>query len=300
MSEHRRHHLRHGRRAYALMLVMLVAFVATMTLGVILDRHSSGRLAVQRQINRYEDHHAHAGMREMVSRWLGGARSMDTRLDEDGLAFTLELPDRTTFDVYMMDGQDAVLTNMDSLAGARNFHARQLARVMAARERQWEEEGTLEQRLERHRQDLIAREYPVDRLPFPIGFTRRLGPSKVNVNTASEEVLSAAIDLSIVEGEPERLLRDLLAARDEEDPIDSATLRQICVGADMNQGEISTLTSVLATDTTLWAVIAVRRDWQGVPIAYSGGLLPTGRPSSSSSDFAESDPFLSWETISLQ
>src|SRR5947207_1557387 len=107
-------------RAFALPLVMLLVLVGGLTVGVLMERHGVSFRAVQRNINNYKNHHFAAGVKECVLRWLDTARGrVDQSIDDDGLAFTINVQGEGRIDVYFRDAQGSILNDTTALSGRR-------------------------------------------------------------------------------------------------------------------------------------------------------------------------------------
>jgi hypothetical protein len=169
-----------SRRAFALPIVILLALVAALAGTLLLELQSNSSLAVNRQARVYEDHHLAAGMRELIDQWiLTGGGDIADRLEDDGLAFELELPQNKRVRVYLEDAQGTVLRDTSSVGGAP---ARLLDRIIDQLELVavppplpvYNADGTIAG--------------PVEQPP-PL--FRNVGPIQVSVNSATEQVLDA-------------------------------------------------------------------------------------------------------------
>lgn len=100
-------------RGFALPVVIVVLMIVGMVAGVLLQRVASDRLVAQRRLNWYQQHHAQAGLEEVIDAWLKSLPRdlrLDEILDERGYALTIDLHDGTEAVLSIRDGQGAILT----------------------------------------------------------------------------------------------------------------------------------------------------------------------------------------------
>lgn len=285
------------RRAFALPMVVLLALVATLGIGVMLERASQAMLATQREIQVYRRHHDTLGMKEMVNRWLGSNQSrLAERLGDDGLAFRLELPGGEEVHVYFAPGQGQALTSLDLLGGDRNLQARQLARIIAAMEQEARQSGG-DVILAAEDPALIDIEGDTTRFHFSPGLSRPFGPVEVDVNTAPFDVLTTIARVGIIEGSPDAFVAELVSAREDHD-LTEVDVRAASSSAQLTDGDQATVRTMLTTNATLWRVVAERLDRRGRLIERTGGYFQTGL-SEGGSDFNQGGGFLSWRTLDL-
>lgn len=280
-------------------MVVLLALVATLGIGVMLERAAQAMLATQREVDVYRRHHDTLGMKEMVSRWLGSNQNrLAERLGDDGLAFRLELPDGDEIHVYFAPGQGQALTSLDLLGGDRNLQARQVARLIAAMEQDAARSGS-DVILASQDPALIDVEGDTSRFQFSPGLSRPFGPVEVDVNFAPVEVLETIARVAIVDGSPEEFVAELLRARDDDEPITQVDIRAAGSSADLTDGDLATIRTMLTANGTLWRVVAERLDRRGRLVERTGGYFQTGLTEGGGSDFNQGGGFLSWRTLDL-
>lgn len=289
---------RRRARAFALPMVMLLALVATLGIGVMLERAAQATLATQREIEVYRRHHDTLGMKEMVNRWLGSNQSrLAERIADDGLAFRLELPAGEEVQVYFAPGQGQALTALDLLGGDRNLQARQAARLIAAMEQEAVQSGT-DALVAAQDPALVDMEGDASRFQFSPGLSRPFGPVEVDVNTAPVEVLDTIARVAIVEGSPDSFVAELIRARDGDEPLTEVDIRSAASRAELTDGDLATVRTMLTANATLWRVVAERLDRRGRLIERTGGYFQTGL-SEGGSDFNQGGGFLSWRAMDL-
>ncbi len=280
-------------------MVVLLALVATLGIGVMLERAAQAMLATQREVDVYRRHHDTLGMKEMVNRWLGSNQNrLAERLGDDGLAFRLELPDGDEIHVYFAPGQGQALTSLDLLGGDRNLQARQVARLIAAMEQDAVRSGS-DVILASQDPALIDVEGDTSRFQFSPGLSRPFGPVEVDVNVAPVEVLETIARVAIVDGSPEEFVAELLRARDDDEPITQVDIRAAGSSADLTDGDLATIRTMLTANGTLWRVVAERLDRRGRLVERTGGYFQTGLTEGGGSDFNQGGGFLSWRTLDL-
>src|SRR5262249_47442993 len=153
------------------------------------------RLNVERQLNLYRDHHTAAGVREVLSAWITPLRgqSIAEKLDPDtGKGLDLELPDGGVISVYFGGGQGAALADFSTVSAADA------------------EDG----------QAVLDELVAIRKGALPEDLVRRVGPVKISLVTAPEEVvLAVAKAIAREDGamvRPETFVKDVLKARQSE------------------------------------------------------------------------------------
>jgi hypothetical protein len=258
--------------AFALPLVILLALVAGLTAGLILQRQGTGSLAVQRQVESYRLRHRNLGMQEIVDRWLQTTRGpIPDRLQRDGLAFELIFKRGERASVYLRDGQGTVLRKLDGLRGAERARGREIVRLL-------ESTGLL---VNADGESLF----------------RDAGPLKISVTAAAPEVLRAACQAAAPEGDWERLARELERKRDEGAVVHN-DIRSIALAAGFTEEQIAAAEQVLTAEPVLWKVEieASETDRSGIRrIERHGGLLEVPPPQAAGPGL--STRFLTWDDL---
>ena len=230
------------RRAFALPLVILLALVATLAGTLLLELQTNTTSAVNRQTKVYEDHHLAAGIRELLDQWLlTGGTNIAERLEEDGLAFTLDLPRGRTIRVYLEDAQGTILRDLSSVGGPA---ARLLSRAV-----------------EHLEFTAAAPTYGPDGevLDRPAVF-RTLGPPQVSVNAASEQVLDAIADASDNPAAARSLVRHIRARAGRATPLTQEDLTSLYANVvNLSDAEKRQLSSVLTAQPVLWRMVIETR-----------------------------------------
>ncbi len=272
MNEHerpsRRGDVRRGapvRRAFALPMVVLLALIASLAVGVLLERQSGGHLAVQRAIGSYRDHHRMVGMEVMVDRWLGPSRpsSLTDRLGDDGLAFELRQPHGRFTRVYISDGQGAALSNLGAVTGPAADYARRVRDALTPRQETTDEE-----------------------------LLRDAGPVKVSANTAPQAVIEAVASV-VIGDNSDRFVRDLITKR-AKTRLTTQDLNTVIQEAHLTPEQSAGLEMLLTAEPSLWRV-DVKTTEPDVPRPqWARGLLEVGP---GLGRWMENGRFVSWETV---
>ncbi len=258
------------RQAFALPLVMLVILIASLTVGLLMERHGISYRAIARNIGNYKNHHRGAGVKECVLRWLDTARGrLDQVLEEDGLAFSLEVRDEGSIIVYFEDAQGSVVTDTSGLTGRR----REIVEDMK----------------------FLLDQVPVDQRPE--GLYRPVGPAEISLDTAPEMVIRA-LCLAIVP-QPEKaeeaavaILRRREAGRSAAGDI-AGVLRELPI----QERERKEIASMLVSAPSLYKVQADTRDSSGYLLDRSIGLYKVD--DSRSDTFKQGGAFLTWDSLPL-
>lgn len=265
-----------ARRAFALPLVILLSLVVSLGIGVILMRSGASNAAVNRQIRVYQQHHRHAGMKEMVDRWLATTHgSVQEQLEADGRAFTLELPRGGRVTVSITDGQG---TLMDDLRGLYGPEARYTAIAV----------DTLRRRMG-----------PEPRPDLETLFFRKAGPAPVSINSAPSDVLEAVTTAIIPGRNGERLAREYESRR-RTALLTQADIRSIALEMDATNEEAAALEMMLTAAPTVWMVEAVE-SVQGRAVARSGGLIEivSETNAGSTTGLGSRTRFLTWDDLPM-
>ena len=100
-------------RGFAMPVVIVLAMVVAIMAALMLERQAAQRLAVQRQLNQYRDHHFQRGVREVVGAWTDtlGGQPIEKMVDIDGHALDIAMADSGWLSVYLYDGQGSTLSD---------------------------------------------------------------------------------------------------------------------------------------------------------------------------------------------
>lgn len=315
-----------ARRAFALPLVILVTLVVSLGVGMLMQRSGAGYLAARRQADGYMQHHAGAGMREMVNRWLTTVRGrLKESIEEDGFAFSLDLPDGGEILVYLDDAQGSILARPDAYTGRR----REILESMNA----------YLDLLELQQQALAARSAPngvpgapAAPQPFvsantrpgelPAELRRQYGPSEVSLRTAPREVIEALASAICDPREVTKIADTIVSKRDDlaqnygtpsgsrrtaagetgagggarEPTVDEVTrvLREMGVSDE----QIKEFSSMLVYTPKLYRVTAELRGSGDRLLDKAGGLIELAE--GKNDPFNQNGPFLTWENLPLE
>jgi hypothetical protein len=176
-----------SRPGFALPLVVLMSLVAALLVAFALDRATIQALGVNRQVERYANHHFTKGIETLIesfTRSISG-RQLSEVLDETGLAMQLLAEGSPPLNIRFFDAQNTFLEAFDGLSeGDRMLGEGALVRAIEA--------------------------FGVEELR---AHTRKFGPLAVSVNSSSEAILRAALDAALLGDSVDRTLNTILQAR---------------------------------------------------------------------------------------
>ncbi|MCA9279930.1 MAG: hypothetical protein H6815_05725 [Phycisphaeraceae bacterium] len=119
-------------RGFALPMVVLLSVFGTLMLGALMMRSGGQRLAAQRDVDAYQQHHIQRGLQEVISSWLKTVQrlNLSDTIEAGSEALTMELSSNREISVWVYPAQWRVLGTLDGLQGAELEDAR-LVRDMA-------------------------------------------------------------------------------------------------------------------------------------------------------------------------
>ncbi len=202
-------------RGFVLPMVILTALVASLVVGVAMQRHAAQELLARRQVEEYRRHHDMLGAQAIIRFWL--SRKQNNELadmaQQKRPAHRFALPGGLRITMWLEDGQ--------GLAKA------DLTDVFPQEKRDWF--GAVLARLPVGRGDLV----------------RRVGPPEISVNSAPREVLAAlrADDASFAE---------LVIGERDRARLTQSTMSQLLERSGFTATEIGEVARVVTYDTTLW------------------------------------------------
>lgn len=272
--------LRTGRReAFALPLALLMTVAATLLVTVMLERQLSRRLAVQRQVEAYQLHHAAKGFQEIIDSWLrslSGA-SVASMIRDGDRVLTLELADGMLAEVYFADAQGSVLASPAGLTGQDYTDAR----LMVAA-------------LPKGRRD-----------PGLPPLTRSVGPLAVSLRSAPTEVLEAVFTAAVGSTGAREFAQRLLDIRSQ-GPIQQSDIAKVALALEIPGEKRARLNDLLVPEPSLWFVtVEIRRgSGSGAVVAREGGHIVVAgrRPGRNRSQaiWEKSSSFLTWQKLPIQ
>ncbi|MBS0197208.1 MAG: hypothetical protein JSR77_10660 [Planctomycetes bacterium] len=244
-------------RAFALPLVLLLVLISGLVILAMMERQATQAINVRRELEQYTFHHVSKGVQEAVEAWLrssGGTRGLADNIEPDGHAFDLTLDTGQTVSIGMFDAQDTALYEMAGLTA----QSRELARLMLQE---------LRQRAPKNAGSLV----------------RRDGPLPISVNTASPEVLFAAVNAATDGDGTDRIVNEILHARNE-DIITPEALNGILTENVSDPEARGRLNQTITCQPTLWCVVAQAEAPSNVyprpPARRYCGLVVLSAPSS--------------------
>lgn len=203
------------RPAFVLPMVILTALVASLVVGVAMERHATQELLARRQVEEYRRHHDMLGAQAIIRFWL--SRKTNIELSElassNRPAHRFALPGGLRITMRIEDGQGLMKADLTD--------------IHPLEKREWFEHALL--RLPPDRGELI----------------RRVGPPEISVNAAPREVLAAlrADDSSFAE---------LVIAERDRARLTQATMTQLLERSGFTATEIGEVARLVTYDTTLW------------------------------------------------
>ncbi len=243
------------RRGFALGIVLLLSVVASVLVGIMLERQLTQSLMVQRQVDRIANHHFERGMAEVLDQWIRtlGARDLREALGDEGLAFSLETESGARLRFFLEDGQGTALADVAGLSGDQRSTAvgiiARLARTSGG--------------------DLTS-------------VTRPVGPVAVCAASASEEVLAAVIGAAASDDAASGLASAIVSSRDQ-GKIEPAQLKKLIDDSGLEPPDKERLEAALVAFPSLWrfAVVPDSGKPQGERVRYVGwAMAGVGRESS--------------------
>jgi hypothetical protein len=222
-----------------------------------------------RNVGNYKNHHRSAGLKECILRWLDTARGrVDQLLDEDGLAFRLEVSNEGTIFVYFKDAQGSVLTDATNLSGRR-------------------------------REILEDMKFLLDQVPGdqrPERLYRPVGPPELSFETAPEMAIRALCLAVITDPRRAQEAAEALLRRRESGTSTVADITGVLRDLPIQERERREVASMLIATPTRYEVESETRDTSGYLLDRSFGLY---KVDDSRNDTFKQGGFLTWDSIPL-
>ena len=292
---------RHASAGFALPIELLLTMAAGLVIALLMRENITTRLAVQRHVESYRAHHERTGLQEIIGRWMatsGSREGIGTRLDDDGLAFTVEFGGAAEGDrlaVYFFDAQGTVLRDVTRLTGKPRQTARGIVSTLEAL--------LVERGIDPREHDAGEPAWRVQAQRVWGGpWFRVQGELAVSVNAARREVLEAVAQ-AVLESESDarRFLDALEDLREEEDGVLGPNDITVAAGRASLRGNARDLRAAFTARPELWGVLVeLRRSSRAVrdgaePVTRWASLLEV---SESRRDlYDRSSPFLAWERL---
>ncbi|MDX9911937.1 MAG: hypothetical protein RBS39_08910 [Phycisphaerales bacterium] len=271
------------RRAFALPMAILLTLSVGLGIALLMSRLGTQRLAAQRQLDAYQEHHAAMGIMEIVDSWVrsadpnGVAALMGTGED----VLTMTLADGTILALKIGDAQRGALRAWSRLAGEDRDDARAIAKAV------------------REAEDEAGEERP--------DWWRDTGSAGVSAMSAPEEVLRAVVRSCGIESGANAIVDRIMQARRSGTTLTTSDILQFTIAEKIPASERDKLARRLVPVPELWEVTAELR------AAPAPGLTPrtlvryrgvlTGRsiggasPGSSKTTGSARTSFHSWERV---
>lgn len=261
-----------SRRAYVLVVVVMLTIVVGMMTAVGLNRQGAQTLEVGRQLEAYQQHHAARGIQEAIGVWLRtvNARNLSDALGENGHALDITLDGGVTLQVFLHDGQGSALAD---LAGV----------VQNDRDRAG---ATLINLQELVGDDLFEQ------------YVREGGPSAVSLNSAPVPVLRAVLLSTLPDALASELTDAIMDMRANGTRLTRNDLTEALTAVGATGEERAAVTTSLTEQPEVWWVTVVSRHTiRGVTARYGG--LVTLRSASGSGASAGTSSFISWQDLGV-
>jgi hypothetical protein len=250
---------------------MLLILMAGLTVGLLMERHGISYRAIARNIGNYKNHHRAAGIKECVLRWLSTARGrVDQVLDDDGLAFRLDVRDEGVIEVFFEDAQGSIVSDTTSLTGRR----REIVEDMK----------------------FLLDQVPPDQRPDDL--YRPVGPAELSFNMAPDMAIRA-LCLSVI-SVPDKALdaAEAIVRRRESGKAAPGDIAGILRELPIQERERREIASMLVSSPSLYKVRADTRDTSGYLLDRSVGLYKVD--DTKSDTFAQGGAFLTWDSLTLE
>lgn len=262
-------------RGFALPVVLVVMVVLSSLIAIMLERQSADQLLAERQLVWYQEHHARYGVEEVLAAWLRTVPRNVTLLDAlgpDGHAVDLNLRDGTVAEVFVRDGQGAVLTNFEALAAEDLPWARELAARYG---------------------DLCAASRVEPRI-------RAVGPATLSVSTAPPEALRAAIEVLLPDADANLAVSIILSRRTSSNGAE--VLREVQTALALTTVERQRLARALAPTPTLHLVEVRLRSARGARAElarFGGNTLIERTRTTGDGMWTSRSAFLDWGPLAV-
>jgi hypothetical protein len=211
-------------RGFLLIAVLVLLTITVLMSAWILQRVTTQALVGERRIRGYVEHHELLGVRALALHWISrqDVRGELAELAKRGeVGYRAELPNDTVVTMSVADGQGAILSRVEDMPTAEIR-----GRIVRA-----------------------LRRLPPDRPEL----TRGMGPLKVSVRAASDEVLEA------LAGDDDVVARVLAEARRAVDEDDGDLVRRLNT-AGLDQQQSQEIMALVTMSPTLWRLDVEVRD----------------------------------------
>ncbi len=261
-----------SRRAYILVVVVMLTIVVGMMAAVGLNRQGSQSLEVSRQAQAYQKHHAARGIQEAIGVWLRtvNARNLTDAIGDDGHALDITLDGGATLEVYLHDGQGSALADLS---------------------------GVVQADLNRAGATLINLQELVGDEQFPL-YTREGGPAAVSINAASEPVIRAVLLSTLTEAMADEMTDAIVDMRSAGTRLTRNDLTEALTAVGATGEERTEVTRAITEQPEVWWVTVIARHTiRGVTARY-GGLVVL-RSANRSGTSAGTSSFISWQDLGV-
>lgn len=216
---------RGGRRGYALPVVVLLSFVATLAIASALRIQGQQSLLVQRRIAEYRRHHDMLGAQAVIRYWLSreSSGSLSQKSSQTEPAHRFSLPTGARIRVFVTDGQGLAHVHIGQLPEPK----KSLLEIVA-----WKL---------RRRPDL----------------TRGVGPEEISINSAPKGVLEAMVETGAS-------FADAVISARSRDPLTRDRLQEVLDEVGIVGEEASDVMRMVTFSSSLWGLRVEMEDQDGV------------------------------------
>jgi len=212
------------QRAYALPLALLVLVVTSMMVGPMMTRQSAQSLAVQRQLDQYQEHHGVRGLEEVIEAWLLVVQGEDMAaiVAQDPHVLDLDLGDSRVA-VSLENGQSLALGDLSHLHGEERQWGQQLLRALGSR---------------------VGEALP--------RYVRDAGPLAVDAQVAPQQILEAVSE--VVLGEvSDSIVAQILSTRADH-ALTRADLARIATESGIDRDQRIVFNELLTVQSDVWRI----------------------------------------------
>ncbi len=271
------------RRGFALPVVIVVLLIVSMVSAVLLQRQASDRLVTERRLNWYREHHAQAGLEEVINAWLRSLPRnlrLDEVLDDTGRALTIDFRDGTEALISITDGQGAILTEPSAVPPSERDQIEQIAARF---------------------DELVGKaNRPLER--------RAVGPSKLSLQSASREAIEATASAFAPAASASTFAQNVTEQRESEadGQLTNDGLTNALAASELEEDQAQRLRAAITLRPTLYFVTielrptgAMRRRDSGSSV-YFGGYIPIAPAGGARASLDQPSGFLSFGPLPIQ
>lgn len=214
-----------SQRGYALPLAMLTVVISSLMIGPMMTRQGAQSLAVQRQLDQYQEHHGVRGLEEVIEAWLLMIQGQDIAeiVATDPHVLDLDLGSSRVA-VMLENGQSTVLGDLSHLHGDE----RRWGELLLAALRERVGEASMQR------------------------YLRDSGPLAVDAQTAPQEILEAIAQ--VVAGEQADAIVARLMSTRADHAMTRADLARIATESGVDRDQRIVFNELLTVQSEVWRI----------------------------------------------